>query len=179
LATDDLILQKVLQRLDDIDDAMRENIEGRPYLHMNYLDIELTIRRVRDQHFDSRYFTDAAWEILLDLKRSAQLGQRLATSDLGLAAGIPLTTILRYIDRLVKDGYVVRRDDQDDRRRVFVDLTELGIEAMDSVFNKVNSIVERQQKGRETSSIESPAAVTNGAGRIRHVTNPADKDRSV
>lgn len=125
---------------------------------LNFVDIELTIRRVRDAHFDHRYFTDSAWEILLDLKRSAELKQVSATGDLGLAAGIPHTTLLRYIDILVKDGFVVRYADPNDGRRVLVELSELGMQTMEAVFVTVSKTLEHQLNFQNTKHVSTKLA---------------------
>lgn len=142
MAADDKILNRILQKLDSIENAIN-NDQSLPLMRqLNFVDIELTIRRVRDAHFDHRYFTDSAWEILLDLKRSAELKQVSATGDLGLAAGIPHTTLLRYIDILVKDGFVVRYADPNDGRRVLVELSDLGMQTMNTVFDTVSKNLE-------------------------------------
>ncbi|MGB5078930.1 MAG: winged helix DNA-binding protein, partial [Sphingorhabdus sp.] len=66
-------------------------------------------------------------------------GQRYVVSDAGTEAGIPLTTTVRYIAKLERDGYIRREVDPDDRRRTFVSLTERGIEALDSTFERATA----------------------------------------
>lgn len=98
------------------------------------LDVEIQIRRARDAVFPAGYFADTAWELLLELEKGRRSGLRFAVSDLGLQARIPPTTVLRYVDHLVADGYAQRRPDPNDRRRVFVELTDTGISAINKVF---------------------------------------------
>ena len=98
------------------------------------IDAELRLRRRREQMFNIDYFGDAAWDILLELERGHRLGMRLAVTDIGIEPRIPLTTVLRYLVRLEKDGLISRRVDPGDRRRVFVSLTPLGRERVYQVF---------------------------------------------
>jgi DNA-binding MarR family transcriptional regulator len=98
------------------------------------IDAELRLRRRREQMFNIDYFGDAAWDILLELERGHRLGLRHAVTDIGIEPRIPLTTVLRYLVRLEKDGLISRRVDPGDRRRVFVSLTPLGRERVYQVF---------------------------------------------
>lgn len=104
-----------------------------------FRDTEIALRRARDRHFPQGYFADVAWDILLDLDRAAREGQQFATTDLGVEAGVPLTTTLRYLQRLEADDFIIRIPDPGDRRRSFVKLTDKGQEAMDAVFSAVTA----------------------------------------
>lgn len=98
------------------------------------LQSEIELRRQRDRLFPSGYFADVAWEILLDVYDAQLKNSQLSITSLGLNGGIPLTTTLRYIDRLTADGFIRRRKDPHDRRRIFIELTEIGVERMDKLF---------------------------------------------
>lgn len=97
-------------------------------------DLEIKLRRLRNKQFPGGYFSDFAWDILLDLDKAAREGRRFVVSDAGADAGVPLTTAVRYIAKLERDGYVVRETDPNDRRRTFVSLTERGAQALDATF---------------------------------------------
>lgn len=90
------------------------------------VDAELRLRRRRERAFNIGYFGDAAWDILLELERAQRMGHKIAITDIGVESRIPLTTVLRYLTRLEKDGLITRRVDPNDRRRVFVALTQEG-----------------------------------------------------
>jgi MarR family transcriptional regulator, temperature-dependent positive regulator of motility len=99
-------------------------------------DAEIRIRRSRDTLFPEGYFSDAGWDILLDLDKSARTGQKFSMTDAGTGASIPLTTTLRYLAKLERDGFVERNSDPADRRRMFVQLTRIGQSIMDEVFDR-------------------------------------------
>lgn len=98
------------------------------------VDAELKLRRRREKAFNVSYFGDPAWDILLELEQGQRLGQRIAITDIGVESRIPLTTVLRYLNRLEKDGFVSRKVDPNDRRRVFVFLTQLGYQKLSDTF---------------------------------------------
>lgn len=91
-------------------------------------------RRLRERLFGSGLFFDPAWDILLDLYQAHLVQQRVATSELGRAAAIPPTTTLRWVDKLEQSGLVIRKPDPLDARRMFVELSKKGREAMQSYF---------------------------------------------
>lgn len=102
-------------------------------------DLEIKLRRLRNAHFPGGYFSDCAWDILLDLDKAAREGRRFVVSDAGAETGIPLTTAVRYIAKLERDGYLEREIDPNDRRRTYVSLTERGIHALDATFAQAAS----------------------------------------
>jgi hypothetical protein len=96
----------------------------------------LWARRQREVVFGKDLFADPAWDILLELY-AALLGQRrVPTSELAVAAGIPLTTTLRWITKLENEGLVTRSDDPLDGRRVWIALTSRALPMMSSYFNQ-------------------------------------------
>lgn len=104
---------------------------------------EIGFRQKRNGLFPAGYFADAAWDILLDLYTAHLSGRRISTTGLGLVGGIPQTTMLRYLDQLVRDGLAVRLDDPHDGRRVFVELTAEGVKRMAVLFD--DAIVQQEQ----------------------------------
>ncbi|MFM6852830.1 MAG: MarR family transcriptional regulator [Sphingopyxis sp.] len=102
----------------------------------NMAAVASTIRRSRDKMFPRGYFADAGWEILIDLHRAHTSGERLAIGDLGLSAEIPGTTVLRYVEKFVEDGFVERQPDPHDRRRIFIQLSPLGLAKMEGLFRE-------------------------------------------
>lgn len=124
------ILQDSFSSIDDLEKRTKDALN-------RFRDTEIALRRARDRHFPQGYFADVAWDILLDLDRAAREDLQFATTDLGVEAGVPLTTTLRYLQRLEADGFIQRVPDPADRRRSFVRLTDQGQSAMDSVFAAV------------------------------------------
>lgn len=97
----------------------------------------LKLRRGRDRFFGGDLFADPAWDILLELY-AAELGQmRISVSSLCLGAAVPSTTALRWIGTLERSGFIERRADPLDGRRVFMSLSGKGLEAMTAYFGTV------------------------------------------
>lgn len=81
-------------------------------------------RRLRESFFDAELFADPAWDILLDLM-AARLEQRnVSVSSLCIAAAVPPTTALRWITAMTESGMLIREQDPDDARRVFIILSD-------------------------------------------------------
>jgi DNA-binding MarR family transcriptional regulator len=60
-------------------------------------------------------------------------------NTLGVTFGTPTVTV----DRLIKKGYVVRRRDEEDRRQVFISLSEKGKTVFEAIINIRNIIAEK------------------------------------
>ncbi len=79
-------------------------------------------RRRREQSFPDGIFADPAWEILLDLHASELEKRRTTVSDACVASGVPYTTAIRWIARLVGDGLISRTQAENDGRRIYLSL---------------------------------------------------------
>jgi|KBSMisStandDraft_5_1062788.scaffolds.fasta_scaffold1562098_1 DNA-binding MarR family transcriptional regulator len=90
----------------------------------------LRARSKRADLFDPRLFSDPAWDILLELFVAEADHRRLQVSAIGLAAGIPLTTTLRWLNSLSERGLIERTPDVTDARRFFIQLSEEGVLSM-------------------------------------------------
>ena len=94
-------------------------------------------RQARDRHFPHHLFADPAWDMLLDLTHAKLSAKEISVSSVCLAAGVPQSTALRRLQDLERAGLVRRRRDRDDRRRIFVELTE---DAMQRIFRFLSVI---------------------------------------
>lgn len=94
----------------------------------------IMMRRLRDRFFNAELFADPAWDILLDLKAAAQESQKVSVSSLCIAASVPPTTALRWITAMTESGMLVRRQDPDDARRVFIELSDETSAKLDDYF---------------------------------------------
>ncbi len=97
----------------------------------------LKLRRSRDDFFESGLFADPAWDILLELYAAELAQQRISVSSLCVGAAVPATTALRWIAHLEKKGWVTRRQDPTDGRRIFVSLTPDSRRRMEEYFRTV------------------------------------------
>ncbi|MGB7408169.1 MAG: winged helix DNA-binding protein [Pontixanthobacter sp.] len=91
-------------------------------------------RAIRAKFFDGELFADPAWNILLDLTAARAEHLRVSVSSLCIAAGVPPTTALRWITQMVETGLLVREEDEADRRRAFIALSDKAADAMARYF---------------------------------------------
>ena len=84
----------------------------------------IRVRRLRDRFFQDELFADPAWDILLDLMASRLEGTKVSVSSLCIAAAVPATTALRWIKSMTDQGYLERRADPTDARRVYIHLSD-------------------------------------------------------
>ena len=84
----------------------------------------------RSKYFPPEMFADPAWDILLELYALQMREQRVTAGQLSNNSVVPATTALRWIKVLDAAGYVLRKADPLDARRVFILLTGKGLDAM-------------------------------------------------
>jgi len=94
-------------------------------------------RAARRQFFDTHLFADPAWDMLLELYALESEGHRVSVSKLSVAAGVPGTTGLRWIDKLESERLVVRTGDPLDGRRFWVELSALGSRIMREYLEQI------------------------------------------
>jgi len=94
------------------------------------------LRRVRDHLFgeDANLFAEPAWDILLDLYVANARGAPISRTSACVAASVPNTTGLRYLELLEARGLIETRDDAHDRRQRLVTISERARAAMEAVF---------------------------------------------
>ena len=94
-------------------------------------------RTERSNHLSSRLFSEPAWDMLLELYLAFLMQRRMSVTDLCEGSRAPATTALRWIDALKGEDLVVRRRDPFDGRRIFVELTPKGSDALFQYFEAV------------------------------------------
>jgi hypothetical protein len=95
----------------------------------------IKLRRIREQHFPANLFADPGWDILLDLFAAKLEGKSVSVSSLCIAAAVPPTTGLRWITTMTEHGALVRRQDPNDARRVFIELSADSEERLRAFFS--------------------------------------------
>jgi DNA-binding transcriptional ArsR family regulator len=90
----------------------------------------LSERLRRAEFFGDNMFAEAGWNIMLDLFVATHRRGRVTVSDASLASNAPHATANRWLQKLVTAGLLVRICDVRDGRRVFVELSPLGLEKM-------------------------------------------------
>ncbi len=94
-------------------------------------------RRLRDRYFDGELFADPAWDILLDLTAARAEHRRVSVTSLCIAAAVPATTALRWIAQMTEMGILVREQDEEDKRRAFIALSDKAADAMARYFDEL------------------------------------------
>jgi hypothetical protein len=94
-------------------------------------------RQRRARFFDGELFADPAWDMLLDLTAARAEHARVSVTSLCIASGVPPTTALRWIGHMTEAGLFQRVEDDTDRRRAFIALTDRAADAMARYFVEV------------------------------------------
>ena len=98
-------------------------------------DAVYSLRRKREKYFNNQQlFSEPAWDILLDLFSSHLRGLNISIKSASLAAQVPLSTALRWINILEDEGLIERVNDPSDARRTFVQVTPDAIAKLTSVL---------------------------------------------
>lgn len=84
--------------------------------------------------------TDTEWAILLELLVAHHEGRIVQTKSLVGAAGVPLTTMLRYLDVLESKYLIIRVPFAVDRRVKLVAITAHGRRTVEQVFESADAI---------------------------------------
>lgn len=91
-------------------------------------------RQLRARFFDGELFADPAWDMLLDLAAARVEHYRVSVTSLCIASAVPPTTALRWIGQMSEAGLLQRVEDETDRRRVFITLSDPAVDAMAHYF---------------------------------------------
>ncbi|HVR91393.1 MAG TPA: MarR family transcriptional regulator [Novosphingobium sp.] len=100
-------------------------------------------RQLRARFFDGELFGDPAWDMLLDLTAARAEHARVSVTSLCIASGVPPTTALRWIGQMTDAGLLCRVEDETDRRRAFITLTERAADAMARYFAELGKTAGR------------------------------------
>lgn len=87
-------------------------------------------RSRRDRYFPKTLFGEPAWDLLLELYFRKCNDERVTVSNACVASGVPQSTALRWIDILIDMGLAVREADVEDRRKIWLVMTEYGWKQM-------------------------------------------------
>lgn len=109
-------------------------------------------RRRADIFADPALFGEPAWDILLDLFIAAKERKRLPVTSACIGAAVPATTALRWLTVLEEKGLIMRENDSNDARRVFVRLSAEGYEKMVAYFSDVAGDM-RNDEGIDTPAL--------------------------
>jgi hypothetical protein len=98
-------------------------------------------RQMRTRFFEAGLFADPAWDMLLDLTAARAEHARVSVTSLCIASGVPPTTALRWITQMTCAGLLERVEDESDRRRAFIALSDGAAAAMARYFAELDRTV--------------------------------------
>jgi DNA-binding MarR family transcriptional regulator len=165
------LLHNIAAQLNRIETQQTSRAQVQSAASIDMLDLASTMRRTRDKAFPKPYFSDAAWELLLDAHAAEKKQKKISITDLGLSADIPQSTTLRYIERLEQDGYLIRTPDVHDKRRVFISLSEAGRKAMDMIAQEGERWLSQQGYTKDVVFITASKNETNSRENEGKMTN--------
>lgn len=87
-------------------------------------------RRLRAKLLPPDLLGEPVWDMLLDLVIQRMFGRRVSVTSLTIASGVPSTTTLRWIKVLIDHGLISREESAEDRRKVYIELTDKGYQVM-------------------------------------------------
>jgi DNA-binding MarR family transcriptional regulator len=96
----------------------------------------IRLRARRQRIFGSDIFGEPAWDMLLDLYSAALERRAESVTSLALASGVPPTTALRCMQLLEEDGWIARKPDPNDGRRILMSLSSRGRSAMEQFISQ-------------------------------------------
>lgn len=97
--------------------------------------IVLNSRRHRSHFFNPAMFGEPAWDMLLVLYVTERSEGRQSIGRLAEWIETPLTTAIRWIDYLEKERLVKREPHPNDKRVMFIRLSDKGRELLDSYLS--------------------------------------------
>lgn len=82
-------------------------------------------------------FRDSAWDVMLELYIGTAQQIDIYVKQAIIASGECPATAMRIITRLEQSGFLIRKDDESDQRRVVVSLSPAGMAAMEMLLENV------------------------------------------
>jgi DNA-binding MarR family transcriptional regulator len=101
-----------------------------PDTDLGYVRSIIRARRLRDHFFSAGLFADPAWDMLLELYAARLERQAVTVSGLCIASSVPSTTALRWVKSLCARGLLVRKADEQDSRKVIIELSDQAVTAL-------------------------------------------------
>jgi hypothetical protein len=133
-------LREIASRLDDLLLENSRDLEPNERPDLEFVDLARRIykaRRLRDRCITASIFADPAWDMLLDLYIASFEDRRVRTTGACHGAQVPVTTGLRWLDKLQKNGLVSRHGSASDLRLTHVALTSLGRDQMSQFLSRL------------------------------------------
>lgn len=97
-------------------------------------------RLARSKYFNRAMFGEPAWDILLVLYINDRGGGRLTATKIADLIEQPFSTVVRWIDYLVKERLIERRPHPNDKRIANISLLDKGRASIDAYLGSVPTL---------------------------------------
>ena len=126
------------QETADLQPALNEVRQHARFSQLMIIRQALLARQQRGRFFSSELFADPAWDMLLELYAASLTERRMCVSRVAERSGVALTTGLRWIKVLEKEGLIDRENDRFDQRRMYLSLSKKGRSRMNAYFEELH-----------------------------------------
>ena len=96
-------------------------------------------RRLRDAALSADLFGEPAWDILLDLFASELEGRTVRVSSACIAAAVPASTALRYLNEMERRGLLIRSPSPGDKRGQHIRLSDQTLRDMRDLLTRLQA----------------------------------------
>lgn len=90
----------------------------------------IALRHSRHRLFEENLFFDPAWDMLLELYAAKLAGKLVSRAELCVLSRTPLSTALRWVELLERNGWVARKTLANDDDRCLLTLSQKALVAM-------------------------------------------------
>lgn len=109
-----------------VNEFLQNNLKNdKFYTFCNWLGL---VRKARGSYFPAEWLSDPIWDIMIALVLAKLAGRKTAVSNIGLEANVPVSTALRKLKDIEARGLINRWQDPSDKRREFVEISDLGLQ---------------------------------------------------
>ncbi len=94
-------------------------------------------QELRDKHFDPDMFSGPMWSLILNLYAGSFEGRTMSGPEARLCTKLPEATAMRWIDLLIKAGFVCQIDPDGETTNAQLGLTARTVETMDRLLDEM------------------------------------------
>ena len=99
----------------------------------------IALRRARHRHLPADIFSNASYDMLLDLYENSLTGRAISLTSLATVTGVPISTAVRRVEELEARGYCKRHADLSDKRRFMMEITDAGTAIVEKMLSDMAS----------------------------------------
>nr|WP_240950357.1 MarR family transcriptional regulator [Novosphingobium sp. ERN07] len=81
---------------------------------------------------------EVCWRILFEIFSAQSSGRPISVTDISISSDTPCATTIRWLAIMYDNGVVNRMPDRNDRRRIWIELTEIGMSYVTTVLQDLS-----------------------------------------